>query len=153
MLASRIESLYGTKVQERTISKPCATRWNSLYFTITSILRKRSAVYLAARDYVVDASIPPNKKDLAIVDIIANENFFSQLLEGERVLRPLAYASLVMQKESATLADVFYMFVSLYSSFEEIDDVASRIASQRRLALRFHRVPQCYLLLAFCLSP
>ena len=58
---------------EKTIVKPCTTRWNNLSFTLTFILRKRSAVYLAASDYVRDESMFVMRKDLAIVDVITKE--------------------------------------------------------------------------------
>ena len=110
-----------------------------------SILRIRSALKLVEVKYSTDADF--------LDQLRIETGLFESLIEAEQSIRPLVLASMLMQRDSNTLADVVNMFGILYQSFKPL-----RNADHSRLVIdtlekRWKQQEQPCLFLCWMLHP
>ena len=102
-LNTESKNLYGTSL---ALLRIVDVRWNSTQACFASILRIRSALKLVEVKYSTDADFPDQLR--------IETGLFESLIEAEQSICPLVLASMLMQRDSNTLADVVNMFGILY---------------------------------------
>ncbi|ETK72297.1 hypothetical protein L915_20582 [Phytophthora nicotianae] len=122
----------------------CTTRWNSMQscFALLLLVRTALSVFEVTNKNAHDL---PDK-----LIILEDAAFWSELKKAEEVIRPLCFASFMLQSDNNTFADVVLCFRELYDKF-----VASPI-SDGLVGLLEKRWNDCELplfLLAFVLHP
>lgn len=132
---------YGTT---RKLIPLCTTRWNSMQSCFASLLRVRTALSVFEVTNKNAHDFPDKLK------ILEDAAFWSELEKAEEVIRPLCYASFMLQSDNNTLADVVLCFRELYDKF-----VASSISVELvgLLEKRWNDCEQPLFLLAFVLHP
>ena len=120
-------------------------RWNSTQACFASILRIWSAFGLVQAKYSTDPDFP---NDIRIDDL-----FIEDMVQAEETIRPLVYASLLMQRDNNTLGDVVNMFGCLYCSFKTLSEMSHRECLIEKLEKRWKKQEQPYLFLCWMLHP
>lgn len=138
-LAERSKKLYG---RAPSLLRIMDVRWNSTQAAFASVLRIRTALTLINAEYGNVNDFPSNIK--------VDDAFFEELLEAEKVLRPLTKASFLMQRDCNTLADVLNMFGLLYQSFGK---APRAMELQSLLEKRWEQQEQPLFVLAFMFHP
>jgi hypothetical protein len=100
----------------KSLSLPCATRWNSDLNCIESVLKCKQALRIVVMDDVWPRS---DSADVIRTDVTSNE-FFDQLKIIQKVLSPVKFAILALQHDEALLSDVYAAFVSLHAHFQAL---------------------------------
>jgi len=77
----------------------CETRWSSLQMCMASLLRVRGAL----RCLVVELGSAAPEALLPL----DSDKFWSELAAAETIIRPIAEASFVLERDDTTLADAF----------------------------------------------
>ena len=95
--------LYGKSL---SLLRVVEVRWNSIQAALASILRIQSSLRIVCATYESETDFPAELK--------VDEAFFQQLKDAERAIRPLSFLSFLMQRDQNTLADVCYMFGSVF---------------------------------------
>ena len=103
----------------------CQTRWNSAYFCMTSVLRTRTALLKTCK--MITEILGEECPDEFFID----ESFIIECEAQARILKPLAIASLRMQRENAVFADVVVCFLELYETFSQLVIVNDAEAKRR----------------------
>ncbi|DBA02489.1 TPA: hypothetical protein N0F65_010961 [Lagenidium giganteum] len=99
MLKKECVKIYG---KFRSLKRVVDTRWNSAHGCLASLLRIQSAPCIVGQQ----TRAPPP-------EIMLDSAIFSAVKELEVLLRPLVVASMLMQRDTATLADVLHVFGTL----------------------------------------
>ncbi|KAE8971501.1 hypothetical protein PR001_g26871 [Phytophthora rubi] len=89
----------------------CETRWNSMHGCFASLLRVKTALENLAHHYRNDKTLP------AALKVFSDPNFWMDLAAAESVTYPLAQASLRLQSDDNTVADVTRSFYKIYKGF------------------------------------
>ena len=80
-----------------------------------------------------------------------DDNFFQKVAEAESAVRPLSFALLLMQRHKNTLADVTYMFGSLFQWFSQHETYSEQLVEM--LEKRWREQEHPLLLLSFMCHP
>ncbi|OWZ07595.1 hypothetical protein PHMEG_00019998 [Phytophthora megakarya] len=109
-----MESTYGYTLN---LQQLCETRRNSMYSCCSTLLRVRSALQLFELKFRTDKDFP------RALHVFSRPSLWSAQRDAEEVVRPLAYASLKLQRNANTMADVVVCFLDI---FEDIFEGFSR---------------------------
>ncbi|ETN24964.1 hypothetical protein PPTG_01125 [Phytophthora nicotianae INRA-310] len=116
-----MEETYGYKLNVKQL---CETRWNSMHGCFASLLRIRSALELLEVKFRVSADFPATLRGFA------DENFWNSL---EEVVCPLSYASLKLQRDENTMADVVVCYLDIFAGFHKHPQAAKRLLGKTPL--------------------
>ena len=128
------------------LKKMTKIRWNSAYFMLASILRIRGALLTLAQ-------VLPEKNSNVSEALLIDDSFISECLRLVKILRPLSFASLKMQRESENMSDLVGCFLELHDSLLGIPDEVSKKELLDDLDKRWIDYEHPVLILAFCLDP
>ncbi|KAK1929733.1 hypothetical protein P3T76_014768 [Phytophthora citrophthora] len=126
------------------LNQLCETRWNSMQGCFASLLRVRGSLQNIAFTFR-DANLPDDLR------IFGSQSFWETLIEAEQVIRPLAYASLKLQRDENTLADVVICYLDIFTSFSSCEH--GRRGLTRLVEKHWHACEQPLMLLAVFLHP
>lgn len=132
--------IYGVSLAILTV---CETRWSSLQMCLASLLRVRGALRCLVAELgpaAPDALLPFN-----------SDNFWSELAAAETIIRPIADASFVLERDDTTLADAFAIYGYLYQHLASVGPHQARLCDD--IERRWAQEEQVLFLLAFCLHP
>ena len=129
------------------LKKMTKIRWNSAYFMLASILRIRGALLTLSQ--VLSSGNKINVPKALLID----DSFISECLRLVKILRPLTFVSLKMQRESENMSDLVGCFLELHDSLLGIPDEASKKDLLDDLDKRWIDYEHPVLILAFCLDP
>ena len=101
--------VYGITLQILGYSE---TRWNSLQMLFASLLRIRGALKMFTISSGMDPDFPVELLKLN------DESFWKDLSRLEILIRPLAAASFIMEKNSCTMADCVQIYAALFIKYE-----------------------------------
>ena len=101
---------YGLTLQILVYSK---TRWNSMQMLFASLLRIRGALNMFAITHGMDPEFPTELEQLA------DQTFWAKLISVEALVRPLAAASFLMEKNSCTMAYCVHIYAVLFISYKD----------------------------------
>ena len=118
-------------------------RWNSIQAALASILRIQSSLRIVCATYELETDFPKELK----VDKV----FFQQVKDAERAIRPLRFSSLLMQNDQNTLADVCYMFGSIFQEFAKHESYSVELKSM--LERRWKSQEHPLIMISFMLHP
>jgi len=104
------------------------TRWNSSQMLLACMLRMQSAFKFFFTKYENEHDFPKACK------VLGDISFWRSIAAAEKVVRPLAFASFAMQKDSNTLGDVFMVLGRLYRGLV-IDNALADVLEARWLVL------------------
>ena len=141
ILRGEMSRLYGIQLSLLRIAD---TRSNSVQAAFTSLLRVRSAVENFVQSNKHLANFP------ADFLLAGNETFWSDLEIAERTIRPLTEASLRLQRDYCTMADVVHVFGKIYLGFKNGAEESDLIASVEK---RWAACEQPVYILAYFLHP
>lgn len=134
--------LYGISL---AIVSVCETRWSSLQACVASLLRVRGALRCLVAE--LGATAPSQLLPLN------TDAFWRDLAAAEFIVRPIANASFILERDDTALADAFGIYGAL---FQHLDGASSH-PGQGRLCedteRRWSQEEQPLFLLAFCLHP
>ncbi|ETM41896.1 hypothetical protein L914_12370, partial [Phytophthora nicotianae] len=82
------------------VKQLCKTRWNSMRGCFASLLRIRSALELLEVKFRDVADFP------SVLRGFGEKTFWDLLEDAEKIVLPFAYASLKLQRDENTMADV-----------------------------------------------
>ena len=85
------------------------------------------------------------------MELKVDESFFKQVKDVERDIRPLSFSLLSMQNDQNTLADVCYMFGSIFQEFSKHESYSVELMSL--LEKRWKSQEHPLILLSFMLHP
>jgi hypothetical protein len=139
ILGDECKKPYGLTSSLQRIIDVC---WNSAQASFASILQICSALKMVDAAYGTAPDFPSS--------LHVSEAFFEELSEAEKIVQPLTKASLYMQHDFNTLADVINMFGIVYQSFGKI---SQRTELQGLLEKRWSQQEQPIVFLAFMLHP
>ena len=118
-------------------------RWNSIQAALASILRIKSSLRILCATFESDTDFPEELK--------VDERFFKEVEDAESAIRPLSFSSLLMQNHHNTLADVCYMFGSIFQEFSEHETYSSELMSM--IEKRWRNQEHPLIVLSFMLHP
>ena len=118
-------------------------RWNSIQVALASILRIKSSLRIVCATFESETDFPAELK--------VDERFFKELKDAESAIRPLSFSSLLMQNHHNTLADVCYMFGSIFQEFSEHETYSSELMSM--IEKRWRNQEHPLIVLSFMLHP
>ncbi|KAG6944479.1 hypothetical protein JG688_00017054, partial [Phytophthora aleatoria] len=84
---------------------------NSMHGCFASLLRVRSALEMLEVKFRDAADYP------AALRVFADRTFWDSLADAEDVVRPLAYASLKLQRDENTMTDVVVCYLDIFAGF------------------------------------
>ena len=116
---------YGKYVVLMTLAD---TRWNSSQMLLATMLRMQSAFKVFFSKHGDEHDFP------AACQVLDQSTFWRAIAAAEKVVRPLAFASFVMQKDKNRLGDVFMMLGGLYRGLV-VDSALTDALEGRWLAL------------------
>lgn len=93
----------------------CLTRWNSMQKCFASLLRVKSALEDFSFAYRNDTEFPDKLR------VLGKQQFWRDLQDAEKVVRPLCIASFRLQRDENTLADVVKSFGDIFKGFAASD--------------------------------
>jgi len=134
--------LYGISL---AILSVCETRWSSLQMCMASLLRVRGALRCLVAELgsaAPDALLPLN-----------SDEFWRELAAAEWVIRPIAHASFLLERDDTTLADAFGIYGSVYQHLASVSSHPGQARLCADLERRWGAEEQVLFLLAFCLHP
>ena len=134
--------LYGISL---AILSVCETRWSSLQMCMASLLRVRGALRCFVAELgsaAPDALLPMNLEELWREQAVA-----------EWVIRPIAQASFLLERDDTTLADAFGIYGSAYKHLASVSSHPGQARLCADLERRWAAEEQVLFLLAFCLHP
>ena len=134
------EELYGTSL---ALIRVVEVRWNSIQAAFASVLRIKSALKVVHAKHGSSSDFPK--------DLVVDDEFFDDVSDAEAAIRPMTKASLLMQRQDNTLAEVMYMFASIYHSFASHESLDNQLVPL--IERRWKVQEQPLLLVAFMLHP
>ena len=134
--------IYGVSLAILTV---CETRWSSLQMCMASLLRVRGAI----RCLVVELGFAAPEALLPL----DSDNFWSELAAAETIIRPIAEASFVLERDDTTLADAFGIYGCLYQHLASARTHPGQAHLCDNIERRWAQEEQVLFLLAFCLHP
>ena len=126
-------------------------RWNSAHSSLCSILRVRSIIE-AFCDYAT-YTIKKRKRPTSVFAKVGNETFLNDCETIEKIIRPLSYCSLLLQKKTQSLGTAMNCLIKIYSGFDSIEDVDLKKRIIQRLETRWNDYEQPLFLLSYFLQP
>ena len=132
--------LYGKSL---SLLRVVEVRWNSIQAALASILRIQSSLRIVCATYESETDFPAELK--------VDEAFFQQLKDAERAIRPLSFLSFLMQRDQNTLADVCYMFGSVFQEFSKHETYSVQLTSM--LEKRWKSQEHPLIMMTFMLHP
>ena len=132
--------------RSHVLKKMTRIRWNSAYFMMCSITRIRSAILSVSAKVRTEERNPPP-------ELIVDENYMDSCVKLAQMLHPLTLASLRMQRNEATMADLVSCFLHLFDVIFELPESNSQRALLKDLSDRWSAFEQPLFLLAFILHP
>lgn len=112
-LRSYMSKLYG---KQYGIYRIADTRWNSAQSSFASLLRVRTAVKVFIITHKSEPGFPSSFLPAE------SEEFWTHLAAAEEAIRPLTYASFLLQSDDCNLADVVDVFGRIYKGFSVTGD-------------------------------
>jgi hypothetical protein len=117
------------------------TRWNSLQMLFASLLRIRGALKMFAAGDQTSDDFP---EELLYLD---DNDFWTNLVRLEKLIRPLAAASFLMEKNSCNMADCVHIYAVLFIEYAEEPE------AKEELEKRWANLEHPLFLLAYLLHP
>jgi hypothetical protein len=106
-----------------------------------SLLRIRGALNMFAITHGMDPEFPPE------LERLADQNFWAKLITLEGLVRPLAAASFLMEKNSCTMADCVHIYAVLSISYKDEPRCIAEVEK------RWNALEHPLFLLAYLLHP
>ncbi|KAE9171226.1 hypothetical protein PF002_g29875 [Phytophthora fragariae] len=128
-----------------SLKQLCETRWNSMHGCFASLLRVKSALELLEFKFRDAADFPD------AVRVFRSASFWARLKDAEEVVRPLSFASLKLQRDENSLADVVVCYLDIFMGFS-----ARAVGTRnliREVERRWNQCEQLLMLLALFLHP
>ena len=132
--------LYGKSL---SLLRVIEVRWNSIQAALASILRIQSSLRIVCATYESEIDFP--------VELKVDEIFVKQVKDAERAIRPLSFSLLLMQNDQNILADVCYMFGTIFQEFSKHKSYSVELTSM--LEKRWKSQEHPLILLPFMLHP
>ncbi|KAE9262837.1 hypothetical protein PR003_g33389 [Phytophthora rubi] len=130
---------------ELCLQQLCETRWNSMHACFASLLRVRSAMEMLELKFRKDSELPSK------VRVFGQVSFWDTLADAEQVIRPLVFASLKLQRDENTMADVVVCHLDIFAGFSKRPYAGNNLV--REVEKRWRQCEQPLMLLALFLHP